>query len=91
MWATDIEVLRLHYGRTLKHWYERCEAKRAEIEAIYDEDFYRMWMFYLAAAANAFFHDGHMNVQVQLSRKRDAVPLTRDYIAEAEGEYRKIG
>ncbi|MEM1132907.1 MAG: cyclopropane-fatty-acyl-phospholipid synthase family protein [Pseudomonadota bacterium] len=89
LWATDIEILRLHYGHTLVHWYKRCEAKRADIEALYDERFYRMWMFYLAAAANAFFHDGHMNAQIQLTRKRDVLPLTRDYIAEVEREYRK--
>lgn len=89
LWATDIEILRVHYGHTLVHWYQRCKEKRAEIEAIYDDRFYRMWMFYLAAAANAFFHDGHMNVQIQLTRKRDALPLTRDYIADVEREYRK--
>lgn len=89
LWATDIEILRVHYGHTLVHWYQRCQEKRGDIEALYDERFYRMWMFYLAAAANAFFHDGHMNVQVQLTRKRDVLPLTRDYIAKVEQEYRK--
>jgi cyclopropane-fatty-acyl-phospholipid synthase len=89
LWATDIEILRLHYGHTLRHWYQRCQAHRAEIEALYDHRFYRMWMFYLAAAASAFFHDGHMNVQIQLTRKRDALPLTRDYIAETEARYLK--
>lgn len=89
LWATDIEILRVHYGHTLTHWYNSCLEKRAEIEAIYDERFYRMWMFYLAAAANAFFHDGHMNAQIQLTRRRDSLPITRDYIADVEKEYRK--
>ncbi|MEO1045507.1 MAG: cyclopropane-fatty-acyl-phospholipid synthase family protein [Pseudomonadota bacterium] len=88
LWATDIEILRVHYGHTLVYWYKSCEARRAEIEELYDERFYRMWMFYLAAAANAFFHDGHMNAQIQLTRRRDVLPLTRDYIAEVEREYR---
>lgn len=88
LWASDIEILRLHYGHTLVHWYNRCAAKRAEIEALYDARFYRMWMFYLAAAANAFFHDGHMNVQVQMTRRRDALPITRDYMAVAEAALR---
>lgn len=89
LWATDIEILRVHYGHTLVHWYERCREQRAEIEAIYDDRFYRMWMFYLAAAANAFFHDGHMNAQIQLTRRRDALPITRDYMLAVEKAYRK--
>ncbi len=88
LWATDIEVLRLHYGFTIAHWYARCAAKQAEIEALYDARFFRMWMFYLAAAESAFRNDGHMNVQIQLTRKRDALPLTRDYMAETERRYR---
>ena len=84
LWITDIEVLRLHYAHTIRHWYDRCEAKKAEIEAIYDARFYRMWMFYLAAAMSAFNNDGHMNVQIQLTKRRDTLPLRRDYIAAAE-------
>jgi cyclopropane-fatty-acyl-phospholipid synthase len=84
MWATDIEVLRLHYAYTLDAWYDRCQAKQAEIEALYDARFFRMWSFYLAAARSAFTNDGHMNVQIQLTKRRDALPLTRDYMAQAE-------
>jgi cyclopropane-fatty-acyl-phospholipid synthase len=84
LWITDIEVLRLHYAHTIRHWYDRCEAKKPEIVALYDERFYRMWMFYLAAAMSAFNNDGHMNVQIQLTKRRDTLPLRRDYIAEVE-------
>lgn len=91
LWATDIEILRLHYGHTLVHWYRRCVERRADIEALYDARFWRMWTFYLAAAANAFFHDGHMNAQIQLTRRRDAVPITRDYMVAAETGLRGIG
>jgi cyclopropane-fatty-acyl-phospholipid synthase len=87
LWTSDIEILRLHYGHTLRHWYYRCQGRRAEIEALYDQRFYRMWMFYLAAAASAFFHDGHMNVQIQLARKRDTLPPTRDYMPDTELRY----
>ncbi len=89
LWITDIEVLRLHYGYTLRHWYEACEKNRAAIVQTYDERFYRMWMFYLAAAASAFFHDGHMNVQIQVARSRNALPLTRKYMEETEAGYIK--
>jgi cyclopropane-fatty-acyl-phospholipid synthase len=84
LWITDIEVLRLHYAHTIRHWYDRCEAKKPEIVALYDERFYRMWMFYLAAAMSAFNNDGHMNVQIQLTKRRDTLPLRRDYIGETE-------
>jgi cyclopropane-fatty-acyl-phospholipid synthase len=84
LWISDIEVLRLHYGLTLDAWYDRCAAKRCEIEALYDARFFRMWMFYLAAARSAFFNDGHMNVQLQLVKRRDALPLTRDWMRAAE-------
>jgi cyclopropane-fatty-acyl-phospholipid synthase len=84
LWITDIEVLRLHYAHTLKAWYDRCAEKQAEIEALYDGRFYRMWMFYLAAAHCAFANDGHMNVQVQMTKRRDALPLSRDYMRDVE-------
>ncbi|HEX7782415.1 MAG TPA: cyclopropane-fatty-acyl-phospholipid synthase family protein [Sphingobium sp.] len=84
LWITDMEVLRLHYAHTLQHWYDRTEAAKADIVTLYDDQFYRMWQFYLAGAINAFRHDGHMNVQIQLARRRDALPLTRDYMAQAE-------
>jgi cyclopropane-fatty-acyl-phospholipid synthase len=84
LWITDIEVLRLHYAHTLKAWYDRCEAKQAEIVQLYDGRFYRMWMFYLAAAHCAFANDGHMNVQIQLTKRRDTLPLSRDYMRETE-------
>lgn len=90
LWPTDIEVLRLHYGFTIDEWYRRVLEMRAEITALYDERFYRMWTFYLSAAIIAFRHDGHCNVQIQLARKRDTVPLTRDYMYDREKEYRAI-
>ena len=91
LWTTDVEVLRLHYAYTLEHWYARARAARDRIVALYDERFYRMWTFYLAGAITAFRNDGHCNFQIQLARKRDTVPLTRDYIAGAEAGYRAKG
>ncbi|HEX5775970.1 MAG TPA: cyclopropane-fatty-acyl-phospholipid synthase family protein [Caulobacteraceae bacterium] len=82
--VTDVEILRLHYAETLRHWRDRFEARRAEIAELYDERFCRMWDFYLAASEIAFRHRDHMVFQLQLARKIDAVPLTRDYIGPAE-------
>jgi cyclopropane-fatty-acyl-phospholipid synthase len=85
LWATDIEVWRLHYAWTLEHWLKRCQARRDEIIALYDERFWRMWEFYLAGAMMAFRHDDHLVFQIQLARQRDAAPLTRDYLYPGSG------
>lgn len=85
--ATDVETLRLHYALTLREWYKRCLARRDEIVALHDERFYRMWTFYLAGATAAFESGGMCNFQVQYTRDRRALPLSRDYIASAEQHY----
>jgi cyclopropane-fatty-acyl-phospholipid synthase len=86
--ATDIEVLRVHYALTIDHWYDRTVAAKDAIVGLYDEKFYRMWTFYLAGAAAAFRHGGMVNYQVQLTRDRWALPLTRDYMVEEERRLR---
>ncbi len=82
--VTDVEILRLHYAETLRHWRDRFNARREEIARLYDARFCRMWEFYLAASEIAFRRRDHMVFQLQLARKGDAVPLTRDYIGPAE-------
>jgi cyclopropane-fatty-acyl-phospholipid synthase len=82
--ATDIEILRLHYAETLRHWRRRFIANRDTIATLYDERFCRMFEFYLCGAEIAFRHEGHMVFQIQLARSQRAVPLTRDYIAAFE-------
>ena len=84
LWVTDIEILRLHYAETLRHWLERFQANRDRAQAIYDERFCRMWEFYLAVCEAAFRNGPMMVFQLQLVRRRDAVPLTRDYITDRE-------
>ena len=88
LFPTDIEVLRLHYALTLDQWYDRTTASKDQIVALYDERFFRMWQFYLAGAAAAFRHGGMCNYQLQFARSRLAVPITRDYIGEAEARLR---
>ena len=88
--ASDVETLRLHYAHTLKHWFDRTRAAEAEIVAMYDERFYRMWLFYLAAALVMFDNGAACNYQVQYIRDRNALPITRYYMAEAEARYRAL-
>lgn len=82
--VTDIEILRLHYADTLKAWRERFTARRVEAEAIYDEEFFRLWEFYLAGCEAGFRHGGLMVFQIQISKRLDTVPLTRNYVGERE-------
>ena len=83
--VTDIEVLRLHYAKTLAEWQKNFQDHRAEIAALYDERFCRMWEFYLAGAEMAFRHEGQVVYQIQIARKIDALPLTRDYMMARGG------
>ncbi|TPM26920.1 cyclopropane-fatty-acyl-phospholipid synthase family protein [Mesorhizobium sp. B2-3-5] len=84
LWTTDIEVLRLHYAKTLEHWRQRFAAHRSTLAKIYDERFCRMFEFYLIGSELAFRRMGHMNWQLQLTRKLAALPLSRDYMFDAE-------
>ena len=88
LYVTDVEILRLHYAETLRAWRERFMANREEAVRLYDERFCRMWEFYLAGSETSFRVDGHMVFQIQIAKRQDAVPLTRDYILEREAELR---
>ncbi len=84
LWITDIEILRLHYAETIRHWRERFARQRARLAEIYDERFCRMWEFYLSGAEVSFRNGSHMNFQIQLAKRKDALPMTRGYIEEVE-------
>jgi cyclopropane-fatty-acyl-phospholipid synthase len=84
---TDVEILRLHYADTLKAWRERFVARWAEAAQIAGERFCRGWEFYLAGAEAAFRCQGLVVFQLQLARRIDALPLTRDYITRREAEF----
>jgi cyclopropane-fatty-acyl-phospholipid synthase len=86
LWVTDIEVLRLHYAETLRHWRERFLTNRKKIKEMagLDDRFCRMWEFYLAGCEISFRYMNQMVFQIQIARRQDAVPLTRDYMVDAE-------
>jgi cyclopropane-fatty-acyl-phospholipid synthase len=89
--AADVETLRLHYAKTLRAWYARCVEHHAAIVAMFDERFYRMWTFYLAGATAAFESGAMCNYQIQYTRSRHALPLTRDYLLAAEQDLLRTG
>jgi cyclopropane-fatty-acyl-phospholipid synthase len=80
--VTDIEILRLHYAQTLRHWRTRFAAQRAAVIGLTDEAFYRMFEFYFAGSELAFRRTGQMVFQMQMTRETATVPLTRDYLVK---------
>jgi cyclopropane-fatty-acyl-phospholipid synthase len=88
--VTDIEILRLHYADTLKAWRDRFLAHRGEVERLYDARFVRMWEFYLACSETAFRRQDMMVFQIQLTKRQGVVPITRDYIIQAEARLRAL-
>ena len=79
--VTDIEILRLHYAETLRHWRWRFAANRDAIAALYDDRFCRMFEFYLACSELTFRREHQMVYQIQMAHRPTAVPLTRDYVS----------
>jgi cyclopropane-fatty-acyl-phospholipid synthase len=82
--VTDVETLRQHYADTLAEWQRRFRAHWHEAMALYDERFCRMWEFYLAGAEMGFRHQGLVVFQIQLTKRIDALPITRDYMLDWE-------
>jgi cyclopropane-fatty-acyl-phospholipid synthase len=89
LWVSDIEVLRLHYARTLRCWRRRFRQNWDKVRTLYDERFCRMWEFYLAGSEIAFRHMGHMVFQMQISKALETVPLTLDYITDWERAHKE--
>lgn len=77
---TDLEVWRLHYAETLKHWHDRFQARAPEVETLYDDTFVRMWRYYLKASEHTFRSGRQVVFQMQFARDHESIPLSRDYM-----------
>ncbi len=86
LYMTDVEIWRLHYAETLKHWHDRFVENEDRARALYDDRFCRMWRYYLLAAELTFRHNWQCVFQVQLAHDQQAVPLTRDYLHPAAAQ-----
>jgi cyclopropane-fatty-acyl-phospholipid synthase len=87
LWVADIEVLRLHYARTLAIWEERFQANRPQVVAMHGERFARMWEFYLLSCETMFRTGAQMVFHLQLCRERTAVPIVRDYTVDTQRRF----
>ena len=77
---SDLEILRMHYAHTLRHWKERFLKEKEKVLEMFDEKFFRMWEFYLTASQMAFKWGDLVVFQFQLTKKKDTTPITRNYI-----------
>jgi cyclopropane-fatty-acyl-phospholipid synthase len=83
----DVENLRLHYAKTLRHWLNRFEASAAAVARMLDDRFVRMWRLYLAGSCAAFTGGGLQLFQVVFARPGvNSVPWNRAHLyAESTG------
>ena len=86
----DVEAMRFHYSHTLEEWYKRTVMHREEIIDLYDETFYRMWLYYLAGAEQSFRHGTLVNWQLIYVKDRAAIPMTGDFVYEESARLREL-
>lgn len=86
----DVEAMRFHYSYTLEEWYNRTTMHREELVELYDEEFFRMWQFYLAGAEQSFRHGTLVNWQLIYVKERDAIPMTGDFVYEESARLRGL-
>ncbi|MGB8768481.1 MAG: cyclopropane-fatty-acyl-phospholipid synthase family protein [Candidatus Korobacteraceae bacterium] len=76
----DVESLREHYARTLRHWVRRLESNYEDAKRFTDETIYRIWRIYMSGSAHGF-NIGRVNIYSVLFSKPDGaaahLPLTR--------------
>ena len=77
---SDLEILKIHYAHTLRHWKEKFVQNKDKVLKMFDEEFFRMYEFYLTSCESAFKYGDQVVYQIQLSKELDTVPSTRDYI-----------
>jgi len=85
----DVEAMRFHYSHTLEEWYNRTVMHKDEIVDLYDEQFFRMWQFYLCGAEQSFRNGKMVNWQLVYVKDRTAIPMTRDFMYEESERLRE--
>jgi cyclopropane-fatty-acyl-phospholipid synthase len=77
----DVENLRLHYARTLRHWLARYERAFEQIVGLVGRARARAWRLYLAGSVAAFERGSLQLFQVLVSRAgNDRIPWTRAHV-----------
>jgi cyclopropane-fatty-acyl-phospholipid synthase len=77
----DVENIRLHYARTLRHWMDLYDGAADRVAEMFDEKFVRMWRLYLAGSIAGFTTGTLQLFQVVFAPgTNNDVPWTRDHI-----------
>ena len=75
----DIENLRLHYAKTLRHWLERFDSHEQTISKMFDDRFVRAWRLYLSGSIASFLVGALQLFQVTFARESDnSIAMTRE-------------
>jgi cyclopropane-fatty-acyl-phospholipid synthase len=77
----DVEDLREHYARTLRHWVRNLESRRDEALRHVSEETFRVWRLYMSGSAGSFAA-GRIRIYQSLLSKPlpngdSRLPLTR--------------
>ena len=64
----DVQSLRSHYALTLEAWVRRLEAQAAAARRIVDDEVFRTWRLYMAAARHGFARGSLDVAQLLLAR-----------------------
>jgi len=74
---SDCETLIHHYDKTLKEWLNRFMQNKGKAKYLYNNEFVRMWEFYLASCSAAFKFRDLVVYQLQLVKNFTSVPSNR--------------
>jgi len=85
LWVCDIESLRYDCTPTIVSWQQNFIKNRGTVAGILDERFCRLWEMWLARSELAISQGSHVEFCALVSPTRDAVPISRDYMTDAEG------
>ena len=77
----DIENLRLHYAKTIRHWLERFDGHEQTITKMFDDRFVRAWRLYLSGSIATFLVGALQLFQVTFARETDnSIAMTREHL-----------
>ncbi len=77
----DIENLRLHYAKTLRHWLQRFDGNEEKITKMFDDRFVRAWRLYLCGSIAAFLVGTLQLFQITFARGMDnSISMTREHL-----------
>ena len=76
----DLEILRTHYAKTLNLWKNNFLDNKEFVLKMFNEEFVRMWEYYLASCQYSFVYNRNVVFHAILSKKLSSVPVTRDYM-----------